>query len=214
MFQKYILPYIVFIIYRLWFATWRITIAENESLKNRIKNKEPFILAHWHGDELAMIHMVSRYRFATMTSTSKDGEIVNKVIHLLGGNTSRGSSTRGAVSALKGLIRLIKGGGYNCSVAVDGPKGPYHKVKPGVFEIAYLLKIPIYAASAASNRAYHFPKAWNKAFLPKLFSHVHIHWEGPFNVSENDDVKSPELALNLEKLLEVAKQQALKAIDE
>lgn len=198
----------------MWSATWRVTVHEPESLKKILQNKESFIMAHWHGDEVSMLYFVKRYRLATMTSTSKDGELINKIIHLFGGNTSRGSSTRGSVGALKGLINLIRKQGYNCNLAVDGPKGPYHKVKPGVFEIAKILKLPIYVTGVVTSNAFHFPKAWNKAFFPKLFSKVYIYWEGPFFVSENDDPKSPELAEGLERLLDAAHTSAVKAIAE
>ncbi|WP_423246900.1 DUF374 domain-containing protein [Spectribacter hydrogenoxidans] len=48
-----------------------------------------------------------------------------------------GSSSRGGARGLKGLIRLCRGG-HNVSIAVDGPRGPRHQVKPGVFPIARL----------------------------------------------------------------------------
>jgi lysophospholipid acyltransferase (LPLAT)-like uncharacterized protein len=132
MFRKYILPSIVWVFYKCLYFTWQIEIIEPDEMKSSIKNQTPFILAHWHGDELAMIHLFSRYKLATMTSTSKDGELVNTIVRWFGGATSRGSSTRGGVGALKGLIRLMQKG-FNASIAVDGPKGPIHKVKPGIF---------------------------------------------------------------------------------
>lgn len=212
MFRKYFLPYFVFIFYRLWSSTWKVTVFEPESFKNLQKENKRFILGHWHGDELTMLFFVKTYRLATMTSTSKDGELINKIIHLFGGNTSRGSSTRGSIAGLKGLINLIRKQNYNCNLALDGPKGPYHKVKPGVFEIAKMLKLPIYVSGVYYTDAIHFPKAWNKAFFPKLFASVYIHWEGPFFVDEDEDLKSPELALRLESLLDAAHASAVKGI--
>ncbi len=135
-----------------------------------------------------------------------------KVLKWLGAKTSRGSSTRGGVQALKGLLRLVKDGG-NCSFAVDGPKGPLHKVKPGVFELSRMISGPIYAAGVACDRAIHFPRSWNKTFLPKPFAKVIIYWEGPLApVSRDADPRNPDLALELEALLHHARQQALKFI--
>ncbi|WP_415063451.1 lysophospholipid acyltransferase family protein [Bdellovibrio sp.] len=170
------------------------------------------MLAHWHGDELALLSIVKRYRIATIASQSKDGELMAKVLKWLGAKTSRGSSTRGGVQALKGLLRLVKDGG-NCSFAVDGPKGPLHKVKPGVFELSRMISGPIYAAGVACDRAIHFPRSWNKTFLPKPFAKVIIYWEGPLApVSRDADPRNPDLALELEALLHHARQQALKFI--
>ena len=212
MFRKYILPIIVFILYRTLSATWRVRVVEPESLKLSLKNHTPAVLAHWHGDELALIYLVKRYRIATIASQSKDGELMSKVLQWLGARTSRGSSTRGGVQALKGLIRLMKDGG-NCSFAVDGPKGPIYRVKPGVFEISRMVSAPLFAGGVACGSAWRFPRSWNKTYLPKPFAKVVIYWVGPLPaVAREVDPRNPDLALELEGLLHRAKEQALKFI--
>lgn len=137
---------------------------------------------------------------------------MSKVLIWMGAKTSRGSSTRGGVQALKGLLRLVKDGA-NCSFAVDGPKGPLHKVKPGVFELSRMVSAPIYAVGVACDRAIHFPRSWNKTFLPKPFAKVVIYWLGPLPAVARDmDPRNPDLALELEGLLHRARQEALKYI--
>ena len=181
-------------------------------MKLNLKNKKPVVLAHWHGDELALVSIVKRYSIATIASQSKDGELMAKVLKWMGAKTSRGSSTRGGVQALKGLLRLLKDGG-NCSFAVDGPKGPLHKVKPGVFELSRMIHGPIYAVGVYCDRALYFPKSWNKTFLPKPFARVIIYWVGPMEEIKKDvDPRNPDLALELEGLLNQARDQALKFI--
>lgn len=212
MFRRYILPIIVFVFYRTLSWTWRVRVIEPDSLKNALTSKQGVVLAHWHGDELALLSVVKRYRIATIASQSKDGELMAKVLQWLGAKTSRGSSTRGGVQALKGLLRLVKDGG-NCSFAVDGPKGPIYKVKPGVFELSRMIRGPVYAAGVATDRAIHFPKSWNKTYLPKPFAKVIIYWAGPMKPLEKDvDPRNPDLALELESLLQQARLQAVKFI--
>lgn len=204
------LGFIIWVIYRTLSLTWRIKIQEPELMKQNISQKNPMIFAHFHGDELALIALTPIYRIATITSTSKDGELMTTVIHLLGGKTSRGSSTRGAVSALKGLIEICKKGA-NSSFAVDGPKGPLHEVKPGVFELSRLMKSEIYSAGVYCDRAWHFPKAWNKTYLPKPFAKIQIVWLGPTGpITKSDDPRSPELAKALQNQLFAAQQHAAK----
>lgn len=212
MFRKYLLPIIVFVFYRTLSWTWRVRIIEPDSLKKSLKDKQPVVLAHWHGDELALISIVKRYGIATIASQSKDGELMAKVLGWLGARTSRGSSTRGGVQALKGLLRLLKDGG-NCSFAVDGPKGPLHKVKPGVFELSRVIRGPIYAVGVHCDRAIQFPRSWNKTYLPKPFAKIVIYWVGPMEeIKKEVDPRNPDLALELEGLLHHARQQALKFI--
>ena len=170
------------------------------------------ILAHWHGDELPMISVIGPYRVSTMASTSKDGEIMNAVINLVGGRTSRGSSTRKSVSGLLGLIRLVKKKKRNCSLAVDGPKGPIYNVKPGVFELAKLLDAGIFPGGVACDNAWRFPKSWNKAFLPKPFAQVIICWDGPFVFDKTIDPRDPKIAENLAVALHQAREKAAKSL--
>lgn len=179
-----------------------------------LKERKPILLAHWHGDEIALLHLVSRYHLATITSTSKDGELMTKIIHRLGGVTTRGSSTRGGIAALKGLIRLLKSGRHNSSFAVDGPKGPIYKVKPGIFEVSRLVGAPIFWVGVSSDRSYTFERAWNKATLPKPFARVFIEWHGPLPaLADGDDPKSEQLATLLEAKLNAAKHQASKQFE-
>ncbi|MFP5518612.1 MAG: lysophospholipid acyltransferase family protein [Bdellovibrionia bacterium] len=212
MIRKYFLSSLVFIIYKLLYWTWKIKIVEPPEMTAALKNHTPFIISHWHGDELALIHLAKYLRIATIVSTSKDGELMSTVLTWLGAKQTRGSSTRGGASALKGLIRLVKEGN-NAGFAVDGPKGPIYKVKPGVFELSRLLQAPIYAAGVACDSAWHFPKAWNKTFLPKPFARIIIYWVGPIPAATKDvDPRDPQLAESLEMKLWDAQVLAQKTI--
>ena len=211
-FRRVCLPWLVYWFYRLWTRTWRIRLDEPVSMKTLAHQSTPMIFAHWHGGELAIINLVPTYRIATMTSTSKDGSLVDHVIKHLGGATSRGSSTRGGASALKGLIRLLRQG-FNASMAVDGPKGPLHKVKPGVFELSRLAKASIVPVGVESSSAIIFQKSWNKAQLPKPFSRVVVSFGTPWPViTAADDVRSQDLAQRLEQAISDAHHQAAKLI--
>lgn len=174
MMRKIVLPWLVYAFYRSLQLTWRVTFDECPTLHEALRDRRPIILAHWHGDELALIHLAKRYRIATMTSTSKDGELMDNVLKRLGAVTSRGSSTRGGSSALRGLISLCRKQGRNVSFAVDGPKGVIYKTKPGVFEFSRLMNAPVYTVSVGVSNPWISERSWNKAVLPKWFSRVHV----------------------------------------
>ena len=206
------LGYLIGVVYWLWSSTWRAKIIEPPELKEALENGQPLIFAHWHGDELAIVHLVRRYRLATMTSTSKDGELMDRAIRLLGGKTSRGSSTRGAVRALKGLVHLCREG-HPASIAVDGPKGPRFVIKNGVFQLSRLAQAPIFAVGVAARPAHIFERAWNKAHLPWPFARVVVTYSAPIMVekdhSENFEKETEVLATSLKTV----HQEAAKLID-
>lgn len=181
-----ILSYLAFVFYKFLEWTWTVEVHESPELKKLLEENSTFVVAHWHGEELGIMHLLKRYHVACIISLSKDGEIVNNIVNLLGSKTVRGSSSRGAVGALKGIIRLARQG-WRPSVAVDGPRGPRHQVKPGVVEIARILKAPIVPISMGASRSKIFEKSWNKSELPKPFSKIHIYWGKPIFVSKEDD---------------------------
>ncbi len=189
-------------------------IFEPQELKDDLKNKRPLIFAHWHQDELALLHVIKRYKICTISSQSKDGEIMNTVIRLIGGNTVRGSSSRGAVQALKGLLRYLIQVGGNTSFAVDGPRGPIYQIKPGVFEVSRFLGSQteggkIFPAGVAVSRFWQAHKAWNKAILPKPFSVVTIVWGASLKpIAREQDPRAESLKQDLGLALNHAKQIA------
>lgn len=214
-FRKYFLSTLIWLIYKSLYFTWRVRIHEPADLKKTLKDKsKPIIFAHFHGDEISLLQLIGHYRIATMSSKSKDGEMMATLIHLMGGASSRGSSSRGAVEALKGLVKLMKKEGYNASMAVDGPRGPVYKVKPGVFEVSRLVGGHIYYAGVHCDRAIHFPKSWNKTYLPKPFAKIDILWVGPFGPYDRDqDPRDPSLLAAAESQLTTARSKAKELFD-
>lgn len=127
---------------------------------------------------------------------------MNRVLVWLGAATARGSSTRGGANAMRGLISHCRKNGNNVSFAVDGPKGPIHKVKPGVFEFSRLMQAPIFVASIGISRPWVFHRSWNKAVLPKPFSRVHVRIaEGMPVITRDQDAREVALAAQLEQML-------------
>jgi lysophospholipid acyltransferase (LPLAT)-like uncharacterized protein len=117
------------------------------------------------------------------------------------------------VQALKGLIRICKTQKYNASMAVDGPKGPIYKAKPGVFELSRLSHFPIVPVGMAASSTKIFVRSWNKAVLPWPFSRVYVVFGAPLSaVSRETDPKDQSLAQDLERRISEATAQALNCI--
>ena len=204
---------IVWILYRSLRLTWRIRYVEPTSMREALKARHPFVMAHWHGDEMCLAGEAGRYQTVTMVSQSKDGAIMDLFFKLNGGRTTRGSSSNGGAQALRNLVTLSKTYGWNTSFAVDGPKGPIYKVKPGVFQFFRLQSrvTHLYVSGVACDKYWRFSKAWNKAVLPKPFSKIVIAWfEFPLDASRDWDPRDPTLAQKLEDALHNSKLQAQK----
>jgi lysophospholipid acyltransferase (LPLAT)-like uncharacterized protein len=208
--RRYVLPPLIAVFYWIWARTWRLQVLEHPAFKEALK-KGGVAFAHWHGDEMVVLRLGRHYKCAAMTSTSKDGELMTQVLKFFGFGISRGSSTRGGARALIGIIKLVKGG-YNASVAVDGPKGPRHKVKEGVFYLSKHANVPIIPTGVAKAHALVFNRSWNKTFLPWPFSKVVVSFGKPIlpTVDVSTETLPPmrenlELSLHLERGVAQAK---------
>lgn len=206
--KQTVIGIVAWVVYRLLSWSWRVTLHEPEAMRAALQARRAVLLAHWHGDEFALLQMTRRYRIATLASPSKDGRIMGTMLRLMGGLVSIGSSSRGGAIGLKNLIRLARAG-HNCSLAVDGPRGPIYKVKPGLLEISRLLDCPIYYPSISCDRAFHMHRSWDRGYLPKPFARVRIEWRGPVAaITRDQDPRDPLLLGRLEQLMLQAKREA------
>lgn len=107
---------------------------------------------------------------------------MRRVLGWLGFYIVRGSSTRGGAAGLKGLIDAVNKEGWSASLAVDGPRGPIYKVKPGILKLAQETGRPLILGAAAASRRFVFKKAWNRCYLPLPFSRCVIVYGEPILV--------------------------------
>ena len=146
-----------------------------------------------------------------MASRSKDGELQGSFLSGLGYHVVRGSSSRGGAGGLKGLLDAVVKQKFNASLAVDGPRGPIHQVKPGILKLAQVTKRPLIPGVVGTSAKYVFKKSWNQAFLPLPFAQSVIIYGEPILVPRDaDEALLEKLRLELEAKLISLKVEAEK----
>lgn len=113
----------------------------------------------------------------TMASLSADGALAAGAVRALGCRVVRGSATRGGSKALRDLKRALQEGAPLAGLTVDGPKGPWRKVKPGVVFTARWLGMPIVPASFSGSKV-RLLGSWDRMVLPKPLSRTLVGY-GP-----------------------------------
>ncbi len=141
---------------------------------------KPIIFVFWHGQLLSLVHYHRNEGIVVLVSEHKDGEYIAQVIHRHGFGTARGSSTRGGVKGLKGILRAAKAG-KDLAFTPDGPKGPRQEFKWGALVAAQLTGAPIVPIGLGADRAWHL-KSWDRFMIPKPFSALRIRYGSPFFV--------------------------------
>lgn len=169
-------------------------------------SKENYIFALWHQNIISALIAYKDTPHAMIISPSKDGELVANACQKFGHQPVRGSSSRKGSSALKGMITKLRNS-VPGAITVDGPKGPAHIPKKGVFELAYLAKTPIIPLSLLPSSYWRIDKAWDKFRIPKPFSTIYVVQGEKIIPTAKDKQKSFEnLCTALKNRLECSEQ--------
>jgi lysophospholipid acyltransferase (LPLAT)-like uncharacterized protein len=162
------------------------------------------VFAFWHGHQFPLVYSWRKRGIAVLSSLSRDGTLQSLTLGGLGYHIVRGSTSRGAVRGLVGIIRSMRQG-RDSGFAVDGPRGPYHEVKPGVLYTAMKTGSLIVPATSAVGSAHVFEKAWDRYLLPHPFTKsVVAYGEGiripPETSTKELDLLGTELAKRLDSI--------------
>jgi len=192
--MKNILSFIGWFIISTLGRTLRINVVDaNDSTKNA-GNK--IVFGFWHGEQFIPFFCHRKQGIVIMSSLSKDGQLQADILHRCGYSAVRGSSSKGGQKALVELIRKVKTG-FAAAFALDGPRGPQYKAKPGAALAAIKTGSILLPVSSYSKSNFIFKKAWDKYELPLPFSQVVIAYGMPINTAK--DSNAQELSLELEK---------------
>lgn len=167
------------------FATIRFESEGDQYYREFIDAGKPVIYVLWHGRLLPLGYRHRRQGVVGLISRSKDGEYLAGALERWGFGAVRGSSSRGGMEALRGLVRETRKG-RSLAITPDGPRGPRQKLKSGVLVAAQLSGLPIIPVSATADRGW-WPERWDRFLVPKPFARVRIRYAQPVWVPRDAD---------------------------
>lgn len=170
---RWVLPYAGLFIVKLISVTNRMKVVDHDNEQHLISQNKGVIYSSWHQRLFPGITFFARRKpIAIMVSQSRDGEFIAHIGKIIGWEPVRGSSSRGGHEALDRLKELALRG-YRIGHIVDGPKGPFGVVKPGLIKIAQATGLPIVPAIMSAQRKW-IVNSWDRFMIPKFFSRVII----------------------------------------
>ena len=185
-----IVPRFYFLILRLLSATIRKKVLFAETPQKFWGQAQHIIAAFWHQRLLMMPFLPRQGRVGMMVSQHRDGEFIARAVKLFGIDSLRGSTTRGSLAALRGMVRFYRTGA-NLAITPDGPQGPRHVVQIGVVELARQTGAPILPVTYGASRKKVF-NSWDHFILPLPFCQVVYIWGEPLFVPPDTDKKGLE----------------------
>jgi lysophospholipid acyltransferase (LPLAT)-like uncharacterized protein len=181
---------------RAWLFTIRVRVEVDAALDAPDAGCAPWVLSFWHGTQWPLLAWRRRRRTVVMVSWSKDGAMQARALARLGLEIVRGSSSRGGARGLAALVRALRLGGRDAAFAVDGPRGPRGKAKPGVVMAARAAGAVLVPIGAAMARGFVFRRAWDRFELAWPFSRVVVRLGGPVDPSHPDALALLEAAID------------------
>lgn len=169
------------------FTTTRVSRTGREHYLRFRRRGEPVIFVLWHGQLLPLVHYHQGEDIVVLVSEHADGEYITRVVERHGFDTARGSSTRGGIKGLKGLIRAAREG-RDLALTPDGPRGPAHHFKPGALLAAQMTGAPIVPVAAGATAAWHFD-SWDRFMVPRPLSRVRIEYGEPRRIPREADAE-------------------------
>jgi len=140
--------------------------------------RSPFILAIWHTNVLYSPYLHRNRQITVMISSSRDGELITRIVKHFGNLARRGSTSRGGLRALKQIISVIKGGS-SVAITPDGPRGPALQVQGGLLTIAQQSGAPIIPFHYECTRQKIALKAWDRHRIPLPFTTFVVRYGDP-----------------------------------
>lgn len=181
-------------------ATMRLTYVNFEGYRKILDGGGHVILAFWHSRLLMMPYSYPGRGITILVSQSKDGELIARTVKGFGIESVRGSSTRGWVGGVKGLLKSARDG-RDLAITPDGPKGPNMKAQMGVIQVARATGFPIIPLSFGASKKKVF-SSWDSFILPYPFSRgVFVSGDPLYVNSSAGPVEMEEARRSLEETL-------------
>ena len=184
---RYVLPYCGLLMVKLLALTYRVRILDLEKEKGILDSGKNLIYASWHQRFFPGITFFStRKPIAIIISKSLDGELISRAVDILGWYSVRGSFSHGGKQALQ-KIKELAFSQYKIGHIVDGPRGPFGVVKPGLLRIAQVANLPIVPTITSAQNKWVF-NSWDRFMVPRPFSRIIIRFGDAIHVPSELDI--------------------------
>jgi lysophospholipid acyltransferase (LPLAT)-like uncharacterized protein len=190
---------------RLLFATLRVRVTDEAGVLRQSPDF-PLIFTFWHNRILAITPTFLRHYpggrrgVSVLTSPSRDGEILARVVGHFGMGSVRGSSSRRGFAAVRECLQILEQGA-DLAITPDGPRGPRYQMGPGLvllLQQSNARMVPTHARFHSALRL----KTWDHFTIPLPFSRIDVTI-GPYQTAAptNSEAEFEQERARLEEIL-------------
>ncbi|MBI3951278.1 MAG: lysophospholipid acyltransferase family protein [Acidobacteria bacterium] len=166
-------------------CTVRWTVVDWYHYEEIRRTGKRIIFTFWHNCILLATWFWRRRGIVVMSSWSFDGACNARVIHRFGYGTARGSSSRGAGSAMRQMAACLKNT-IDIAFTIDGPRGPRFVAKPGAVRLARMTGQAILPFHISAERFWEV-NSWDRFQIPFPFTRAVVLLGKPIYVAPDGD---------------------------
>jgi len=162
---------------KILFWTLRLRLTDRSGFMTKSPDF-PVIVTFWHNRIIAITLTHLRYYPAgrkgvsVLTSASRDGDILAATMARFKMGAIRGSSSRRGSRAIMECVRHLESGA-DLAVTPDGPRGPRHRLGPGLILLAQATDARILPMHAKFSHCIQL-KSWDGFRIPLPFSRIEV----------------------------------------
>jgi lysophospholipid acyltransferase (LPLAT)-like uncharacterized protein len=140
------------------------------------------LFAVWHQSTFVMFDANPIKNMVVLTAKGSRGDIFTKAVEPYGYRIVRVPYDENARDSAATAVQLLKclEEGSSIVIAVDGPKGPIHEIKPGIFFLAQRSGKNIIPVGFAASRKVSLGFRWDKFQVPIPWSKVVVYLDNSF----------------------------------
>ena len=153
----------------------------------------PGIAVTWHNRLMffpLMFPRKLRKCTSAVISASRDGQYVADLVHWMGIESIRGSSSRKGMNAVNGAVRALEAKRY-VAFTPDGPRGPRYHMSSGPIYLASRFQVPVYPITV-NYSSYWELKSWDRFQIPKPFAKVTLVISEPIFIPQDLNTEEAE----------------------
>jgi lysophospholipid acyltransferase (LPLAT)-like uncharacterized protein len=137
------------------------------------------IYVFWHEYILFPLYLRGHCNLAMLLSQHRDADILARAAYHLGFEFVRGSTYRGATSAIRELLRRSRR--MHLTITPDGPRGPRRRLAQGPVYLASRLQVPLVLMGFGFDRPWR-TASWDRFAIPRPFSRARAVVSPPIHV--------------------------------
>ena len=169
-----------------WSGLLRKNTAQLDRLDRYVAEGRQVLAVFWHGKYLPLFPLAKGKHAVVITVDSFRGRVIAAISAGFGYKPvllPAEANTHG----FSALAELAREGASLMALALDGPSGPYHRIRSGALHLSALHGVALAPLGVASSRRIVFGSRWDRQEAPLPFSRVVVTVGDPIELSRLGD---------------------------